>query len=183
MKKSWYVATVALALALALAPVTAGAASVSHGQRAMGMGMGTVTVPNVKAGPYNLTLVIGPVEPMYTVAQYRKLHPMRGEIVLRGAMMGGMGMRMVNRHIELQVMDRATMRVVPNAMVTMSCQPVVGMGMMALRPTTVPVAVLQGIGMSMMDIHYGNNVSMPRGSYHVTVHVNQAYATYTVRLM
>lgn len=102
MKKSWCVATMALALALAFVPVTAGAATVAHGQRAMGMGMGAVTAPNVKAGPYNLTLVIGPAEPMYTVAQYRRLHPLRGEIMLRGAMMmGGMGMRMANRHMEL----------------------------------------------------------------------------------
>jgi len=30
--------------------------------------------------------------------------------------------------------------------------------------------------------HYGNNIYMPAGTYRVSVHANQAYATYTVRL-
>ena len=182
MKKSWCVAT--LALSLALAPAAARAATVAHRQGAMGLGGGTVEVRGVVTGPYLLTLDIGPMEHMYTVAEYNRLHPTSGEIMLRGAMMmGGMGMGMPNHHLELHVMDRRTMRVVTDAMVGISYQPVVRMGAMALRPTTVPVAVMRGIGMGMTDIHYGNNVYMTHGSYRIMVRVDQAYATYKVSLM
>ncbi len=49
-------------------------------------------------------------------------------------------------------------------------------------PVQVPVAVMVGLSMDMSDIHYGNNVSIVSGTYRVSVHMNSAYATYTVRL-
>ncbi len=185
MKTSLCVATVTLALALAPATArVAGAATPAQRQGAMGMGGRAVEVRNVVAGPYLLTLDIGPLERMYTVAEYNRLHPTSGEIMLRGAMMmGGMGMGMPNHHLEIHVMRRGTMRVVSDAMVAISYEPVARMGEMALRPTTLPIAVMRGIGMGMMDIHYGNNVYMPRGAYRIMARVNKAYATYTVRLM
>jgi hypothetical protein len=112
--------------------------------------------------------------------------------MLRGAMvMGGMGMgmHMPNRHLELHVLDLRTMRPVANATVSITYQPIVPMGVMAIRPQQVPVAVMAGIGkmgIVMSDVHYGNNVYMARGAYHVWAHVTtrtaRAYATYTVRL-
>lgn len=49
-------------------------------------------------------------------------------------------------------------------------------------PVQVPVAVMVGLSMDMSDIHYGNNVSIVSGTYRVSVYMNSAYATYTVRL-
>src|SRR5579884_3661925 len=166
----------ALTLALAALPAVANAARPAD----MGMGMGTVT-SKLNAGPYRLTLVIGPMQKMYTQAQYKRLHPKKGEVMLRGSMaMGGMGMGNMHapvRHLELHVMDRATMRVVSDAMVSISWQPIVKMGQMPIKPQQVPIAVMEGIGMGKSDIHYGNNVAMAAGKYHVWAHVNKTAAT------
>lgn len=174
---------IALALTLAAIPAVASAAGPASRATAMGMGGATVTIP-INAGPYRLTLVIGPMQQMYTQAQYRRLHPRRGEIMLRGSMaMPDMGMGQMHgqvRHLELHVMDRATMRVISDAMVSITYQPIVGMGMMPIKPQQVPISLMEGIGMGPSDIHYGNNVVMPAGRYHVWVHVNKVAATFTV---
>jgi len=168
------------AAALIALPSAAGAAGTPAHTRSMPMG--TVTIP-VTAGAYRITLMIGPREAMYTQAQVRRTHPMTGEIMLRGTMMGsmgtGMGIGMPNRHLEVHVLDRRTMRPVSNPMVSITYQ---AMSPMMMRPVQVPVAVMVGVSMNTSDIHYGNNVYMPPGTYRVSVHANIAYATYTVRL-
>jgi len=166
------------AAALIARPSVAGAAGTPAHTAAMGMG--TVTIP-VTAGVYRLTLMIGPREAMYTQAQARRSHPTTGEIMLRGTMMGGMGMGMdmLNHHLEVHVLDHRTMRPASNPVVSITYQ---ATSPMMMRPVQVPIAVMVGLNMDMSDIHYGNNVSMPGGAYRVSVHVNQASATYTVRL-
>jgi hypothetical protein len=68
----------------------------------MGMGTSVVSVSST-SGAYKLTLMIGPLEQMYTRAQYKKMHPKHGEIMISGTMvmggMGGMGMDMPNHHL------------------------------------------------------------------------------------
>jgi hypothetical protein len=181
MAKGRMTLALAATVALAVLPVTAGAAG-----KPLPMGMQTITIGPITAGAYRLTLVIAPMQHMYTQAQYNQAHPLSGEIMLGGTMvMGsmGMGMGMPNHHIELHVMDRRTMRVVTNAMVSITYQPVVRMGQMAIRPQRLPVATMIEIGKGMASYHYGNNVSFaPHGTYHITVHVNSAYALFTVRL-
>lgn len=170
-----------LMLAVAALPLSAGAAGLR--QRPADMGMGTVSVA-ITAGAYKLVLMIGPMQQMYTRDQYAKKHPKHGEVMLRGTMvmggMGGMGMQMPNRHLELHVMDRQTMHVVSNALVKISYQAGVGMGQMAMKPTKLPIAVMMGIGMGTSDIHYGNNIYMPHGTYHIWVHVNHVRAVFIV---
>jgi len=164
-----YGAVVCVAALIAL-PSAVGAAGTPAHTAAMSM-----------AGAYRLTLMIGPREAMYTQAQARRSHPTTGEIMLRGAMMGGMGMGMgmPNRHLEVHVLDRRTMRPASNPVVSITYQ---ATSPMMMRPVQVPIAVMVGLNMDMSDIHYGNNVSMPGGAYRVSVHVNQASATYSVRL-
>lgn len=194
MKRTLYAAAIAMTVTLTLAavPAVAGAArpaaAPAHqpADMGMGMGMGTVT-KSLDAGPYRLTLIIGPEQKMYTQAEYKRLHPKKGEIMLRGHMaMPRMGMGNMNvpmRHLELHVMDRATKHVISDAIVSIIWQPIVGMGVMAIRPQNVPIAVMEGIGMGMSDIHYGNNVAMSAGKYHVWVHVGKVSATFVVHLM
>jgi len=149
----------------------------------------TAAVPPVTArataGADRLTLTIGPLERMYTPAQVRRLHPREGEVMLRGTMaMGGMGMPTPNRHLELHVLDRRTGRVVADATVSITYQRVGAMGTMTMgnTPTRVPVAVMEGVGAGLADLHYGNNVAMPPGAYRVVARVDGAAATYRVRV-
>lgn len=177
-----------LVMAVAALPASVGAAGLAHRAGAMGMGMGTVSVSST-TGAYKLTLMIGPLEHMYTRKQYNKTHPKHGEIMISGTMvmggmsgMGGMGMDTPNHHLELHVLDRMSGHVVSNAMVSISYQPVVKKGQMPVKPSKLPIAVMMGIGKGMSDLHYGNNVYMSRSAYHVWVHVNKAQAEFTVKL-
>ena len=67
-------------------------------------------------------------------------------------------------------------------MVSISYQPVPKKGQMPIKPAKLPIAVMMGIGKGMSDLHYGNNVYMSHGAYHVWVHVNMARAEFTVKL-
>jgi len=190
MAKNRMVIALAAAVALALLPTQAGrvGAAGRTAPLAMGMGMGEVTVGPITAGAYRLTLVVGPLQHMYTRSQYNSLHPRSGEVMLSGAMMmggtgTGMSMGMMGRHLELYVTDRSTMRAVTNAMVGITYQPVVGMGVMAVRPRVVPTATMIEIGGGMASFHYGNNVALAtRTAYHVAVRVNMTSALFTIRL-
>lgn len=169
----------ACVLVLALCPVVLGRAAAASRAGDMGMGGHTVTATKV-AGSYRITLQIGPMEQMYTQAQYKHKHPKQGEVMLRGTMaMGGMGMGKMNHHLEVHVLSRATGHVVDNAMVSISYQAKDGMSM---SPTKVPVAVMMGIGMGMSDVHYGNNVSMAAGTYTVMVKVNATSTSFMVKI-
>jgi len=133
------------------------------------------------------TTVIGVVTPLRVtviVSPGAQLPPERVVVPLR-VVMGGMnmgtgtGMDMPNRHLEVHVLDRRTMRPASNPTVSITYQ---ALSPMMMRPVNVPVAVMVGLNMDMSDIHYGNNVFMHGGTYRVSVHVNMAYATYSVRL-
>lgn len=177
--KSSVVTASICALVLAVCPVVIGRAAAAGRAGAMGMGGQTVTATKV-AGSYRITLKIGPMEQMYTQAQYKHTHPKHGEVMLRGAMaMGGMAMGKMNHHLEVHVLSRTTMHVVDNAMVSISYEARDGMSM---SPTKVPVAIMMGIGMGMSDVHYGNNVSMAAGAYTVMVKVNATAASFTVKI-
>lgn len=172
----------------ALVALPARAGQVAAAARPMAMGMGTVTIGPITAGAYRVTLEIGPMQPMYTQAQYNRLHPRSGEIMLRGTMTMGsggmsMGMGAVNRHLELRVLDVRTARLDTTALVSITYQPVVGMGMMAIRPQVIPVATMIDIGGGMASFHYGNNVALAAGTtYRITARVNnRATAFFTVR--
>src|ERR1051326_5195778 len=102
--------------------------------------MGGVVAQTMNAGPYALTLHIGPLEQMYTQAQVKKSHPKSGEVMLRGTMvMGGMdmGRSMPNHHLELHVHNRSTHAVVTNAMVAITFETPSGKVI-----TRVPIAVM-----------------------------------------
>lgn len=144
------------------------------------MGAGTVVTESKVAGPYSLTLRIGPLEQMYTQNEARKKHPKSGEVMLRGTMaMGGMGMGgpMPNHHLELHVLMRSTKAVVTDAMVAITIETTAGKVL-----THVPIAVMRGVTAGPSDTHYGNNVSLKDGTYVVAVQVEHTSATFKVTL-
>ena len=118
---------------------------------------------------YRFTLHVGMPEKMYTPAQVRKMHPKQGEVMLRGSMsMGGMSMGGSMRHLEVQICSKTTNGVITNANPAI----VVVDNTAKSMPVNVPIAVMQGIGKDVADLHYGNNVTMPAGHrFTVTVDV------------
>jgi hypothetical protein len=75
----------------------------------------TVITRHAKTASYSLTLVVGPMEAMYTQAQVGSMHPKSGEVMVRGSMTGGSMSAMKGeseRHLELHVRSRAKVSVV-----------------------------------------------------------------------
>ena len=119
---------------------------------------------------YRFALHVGMPEKMYTPAQARKMHPQQGEVMVRGSMsMGGIMMGGSMRHLEVQICSKSTNAVVTNANPTIVVVDATAHGM----PTNVPIAVMEGIGKGVADLHYGNNVTMPAGHrFTITVKLN-----------
>jgi hypothetical protein len=131
---------------------------------------------------YRMVLQIGPAEAMYTAAEAHAHHAASGEIMVGGKMAGGMehehdGMAMPERrHVELHVFSRATGRVVVDAHVTIAIAGADNTW------TSVPIARMYGIEPGPDDMHFGNNMSLPPGSYKVRVSVNGERARFALAL-
>jgi hypothetical protein len=126
-----------------------------------------------KTGPYVFALTIGPEETMYTQAQVKSKHPKTGEVMLAGKMVGGMaGMDMSTgpqRHLEVHICT-ASGKVVTGAHPSIT-----------VNGATVPVAVMEGVGEGIADLHYGNNVSLKTGQKaKVVVKLNGTTAVFEV---
>jgi hypothetical protein len=154
-------------------------AGLAPAQAAMGSGGRTVTVSTV-AGPYRLTLDVGPIEQMWSMADLKTKHPTGGEVMISGSMvMGGMGMNspMPNHHLELHVYRKSTGKVVTNAMVSIAVYSAKGKLL-----DKVPIAVMQGVKAGIQDRHYGNNVYLKDGTYSVHVQVGMTKATFMITI-
>ena len=120
-------------------------------------------------------LTVGASETMYSPQQVRTKHVKTGEVMVGGQMQGsgtsnmsgsssmqGMGSSM--RHVEVHICQRAGNKVVTGPIPTIKMTN--GQG----AAQTVPVAVMEGVGEGIKDLHFGNNVSMTAGrSYAITV--------------
>jgi hypothetical protein len=129
---------------------------------------------------YRFKLRVGPSEKMYTPAQVRRLHPKTGEVMLRGTMMamGHMSMGESMRHLEVQICARGTSAVLTHARPT-----IVVVDEMMHKTTQVPIAVMEGIGEGVADLHYGNNVPMrPGDRYTIRVGLKHQRAVFHLTL-
>jgi hypothetical protein len=147
---------------------------------ALGAAMSPAVTQQALSGPYRVVLHIGPVEKMYTLAQYHKLHPKSGEIMLRGMMTmatGTMGMNTTRKphHLEVHIYSRRTERVVANVKCAIAIT-----DLHTKRKTMVPVVVMEGIGEGPQDLHYGNNVMLMTEHYRVDVTINSVRVSFSV---
>jgi len=131
---------------------------------------------------YKLTLVVGPLETMYTPAEVKAKHPKTGEVMVGGSMgMGGMSMGAGNRHLEVHVASRATgkpLATMPSSITLQDTSAMSGMSM----STKVDVVAMEGVGKGMSDLHYGNNVKLTAGHrYKVVATVKGEKASFSFR--
>ena len=118
---------------------------------------------------YHMALVIGPVEEMLpdATATATTGHAMQGEVMLRGQMMtlpgmsmgsnagGAMSAPVEDRHLEVHICSKSTGRVVQDAQPLITVSDTTAGG----PSQQVPVAVMEGAGQGMVDLHYGNNAA------------------------
>jgi hypothetical protein len=108
---------------------------------------------------YVFTLRVGPAENMYMPYQVRASHPKHGEEMLRGQMTTDVSILTGGpvRHVEVQICARGTRTVVTNA-----SPKIVVHDLTKHKVRNLPVAVMEGIGEGVADLHYGNNVAIAR---------------------
>jgi hypothetical protein len=126
---------------------------------------------------YHLELQIGPIQKMFTTADVATQHPSTGEVMVGGDMsMMGTSMDMGDtRHLEVRVssLDKGTL--VTDANVAIA---VTDTG--SKKVEDVAVAKMYGIKDGPSDTHYGNNISLPPGTYTVEITVNGEKTEFTV---
>lgn len=164
------VAALALAGAAAGATARAGAAPVPA---ACATAAG-VEVREV--GPYVVTLRVGTIPRMYTVAQARAVKPKSGVVMLEpmkdlagGGMMGGGGRRL----IRVQVCDRATGKALR------SPRPTVDIAASMLRQS-FPLTLGYDVGTPPTDVRFCQVVVLPNEPLGVAVHVGRWIASFSV---
>ena len=142
--------------------------ALSAGGSALAAGRPGQTVRQQKvAGPYRLVLQIVPPETMGGMGNSAACH-MKGM-----AEVGATSMKDCNHHVELHVYDRKTNRPVRGARVLIEMRNVATHGAI-----DVPIMTM-GTG---SDVHYGNNIYAPPGTYSVQVSVNRVRASFSIRL-
>ena len=121
---------------------------------------------------YVFALGIGSSEPMYTPAEVKARHLKSGEVMLGGemAMMGAAPAGQAVYHVEVHIC-RA------NGTVATKLKPKITIddpkAMMGMEKTTLPIAIMQGVGEGLSDYHYGNELALTPGhAITVTVTVN-----------
>jgi hypothetical protein len=156
--------------------------------------MGGTITQRTETPHYRLELDVGRPEQMYSAAQAARMHPISGEVMVTGTMsgpmpgmsgtsgmsggQGGMGaMPMDWRHLELHVIDKATGTAVEYAAVRITVT-----NTATGKRVDVPISQMYGVKEGFADWHYGNNVSMPAGSYTVACEVNGEQATFHVTI-
>jgi hypothetical protein len=116
---------------------------------------------------YNLVAEIGPLQAMYTPAQVSSQHPRTGEVMFGGTMTMPSDTTSISpdwHHLEVHIFDKKTGNVIKTA------NPVLTVKNNATdQVVQVPIVVMQGIVEGPNDIHYGNNVDLPKGQYTVAV--------------
>jgi hypothetical protein len=126
---------------------------------------------------WNLSLEVGPLQPMYTPQQQATQHPRVGEVMFTGQMvmppgMAGMqsmaGMSAPNwYHMEVHYYDKTT------GLPVRGLDPVVTVTNAATgQVQTLPIVTMQGLNEGARDFHYGNNIELPKGQYRATTVAN-----------
>jgi hypothetical protein len=126
---------------------------------------------------WNLSLEVGPLQPMFTQQQQQTQHPKVGEVMFTGQMvmppgMSGMqnmvGMSAPNwYHMEVHYYDKTS------GFPVKGLDPVVTVTSAATgQSQTLPIVTMQGLNEGARDFHYGNNIELPKGLYHVTTVAN-----------
>ncbi len=128
------------------------------------------------AGSYRLALAIGPPQHLYSQAQVRAHHPSTGEVLLNGTAPSA-GTAIPNHYLELHVYSAANGT--PIATIAVTLVITTPQGRILQR---VPAVAMQRVAVGSADRHFGDNLALPAGHYHVAVQAGQASAVFDVHV-
>lgn len=131
-------------------------------------------------GGLHIELHVMPAEPFYSRQEVASQNIPAGMLVIGGAPPVGLTAKSSpDHHLVIHVYDVKSGKAVTDAKVRMSFR---SLGNSAGHQTNVPVVIMQEIGRGEQSTHYGNNVTMPNGSYSVAIIINRQKVTFTIAL-
>jgi hypothetical protein len=122
---------------------------------------------------YALELMIGPFEDMLMPGDLLPVPPPAGEVMVDGSMTEPKDPKNA-KHVELHVHDAQTSAVIDDAIVDIAVTD------SSNAVEHVPIAKMYDLTAGPSDMHFGNNFSMPAGSYTIRVSVNGETADFAV---
>lgn len=143
---------------------------------ALGCRATAATDQTITTAKYVYLLHVGHPEQMVMPDEAKARHITTGEMMVGGSMaqMYANTPGATPHHLEVHICNRATGRVVTNAMPAITLAP-----SSHAAPQNVPVMVMQGITAGVADLHYGNNVPMRSGStYTVSIRLGSDRAVF-----
>jgi hypothetical protein len=137
---------------------------------------GATVRETILAGSYRLALAIGPPQRLYSQAQIRARHPSTGEALLNGTAPSA-GTAIPNHYLELHVYSAANGTPIATIAVTLVVTTPQGRTLQR-----VPAVAMQRVAVGSADRHFGDNLALPAGHYHVAVQAGQASAVFDVHV-
>lgn len=130
------------------------------------------SVATATTASYGFVVDVGPQETMYSEDDVSAHHPTSGEVMLGGEMTDVHGADV--GHLEVHICSRNSGAVIQSANPTITLTDTTA----GTAAESVPVAEMQGVSSGINDIHYGNNVLVPRGhAFTLVVALNGETAT------
>ena len=140
--------------------------------------MKTKTVDSLR-----IELHVLPAEPFFTPDEVAAKHVTQGMLIMSGAApVAPDAESRPNHHLVVHVYNAKTGKAIADAAVEMSFRLLDNKGKTSIVAVNVPVVVMQVIGKGAQSTHYGNNVTMAKGSYAVNVKVNGKSAGFKVEV-
>jgi hypothetical protein len=130
-----------------------------------------------------IELHVLPAEPFFTADEVAAKHVTQGMLTMSGAAAVAPDAEShPNHHLVVHVYNAKTGKAVTDAAVEMGFQLLDNKGKTSGAAVNVPVVVMQAVGKGAQSTHYGNNVTMVKGSYAVNVAVNGNKAAFKVEV-
>ena len=135
---------------------------------------------NTMIGGMHIELHVMAAEPFFSKEEVAAKKITEGMLIIGGAQPTGINAEShPNHHLVIHIYDVKTGKAITNAKVRMKF---LALGDSSGHFTNVPVVVMQVIGKGAPSTHYGNNVTMPNGSYVVAVVVNKQKINFSIAL-
>ncbi|HUI93559.1 MAG TPA: hypothetical protein VLX68_15035 [Chitinivibrionales bacterium] len=120
-----------------------------------------------------IELLVLPAEPFFTKQQVNAKKVSSGMLIIEGSKPFNLeNPTKPNHHLVIHVYDAKSGKALTTAKVKMSFQQIDETGKLLGKSTEIPIIKMESIGRGQESTHYGNNVTMPDGTYRVQVLVN-----------
>jgi LPXTG-motif cell wall-anchored protein len=139
--------------------------------------LAVVPVLSQTTATYRMTLIVGPLATMLTPDQAKTAKSGEAMVAMMGMTVPATSMtdqgQPVNHHLELHVYNKTSGAVVSDQMPTITIADSAGKSR-----TLSSMALMYDVAIGQSDLHFGNNVYLPDGTYTITAQIGTGKAVF-----